>query len=250
MHGSERRSTNRGSLWVILESSKRFRPQQSAWPPARFRRRSSNRSLSNSRRTSQKNEITKGGYVPLVFGRRIVGCSVGWVGDRVSHAAEHSGGSEIMSQPSSGNVYYEGAWHQIACGPIRKLHRIFAGDQTIFSREIDFSVVPDGTLYQLSRGFQARDADYFRVFSGRDRLDGVDYQPVDSYLKKHTGLCQQLAGARVPRLAEKKLRRLADVAGHEIRNHHRARRHRARHRALAAGFVVTASVAGSNTHHT
>ena len=136
------------------------------------------------------NDTTRGGYLPLVMGRRVVGCHVGWVGDRHSHAAPNSGGggSEVTPQPSAGNVYFEGGWHQICHGPVRRLYRIWAGNEVIFSKMLDSADVADGTLFQLAIRNGAREADYFRFFFGRDPAVDPSYQPVDAYLAAQTGL--------------------------------------------------------------
>ncbi len=84
------------------------------------------------------NQITRGGYLPVVIGRRVVGCNIGFVGDRKSYAAPHSGGSEINAQPSSGNIFLEAGWHQLCHGPTRQTLRVWTGSNRYIVRQGGF----------------------------------------------------------------------------------------------------------------
>lgn len=129
--------------------------------------------------TYPPNEVTRGGYLPLVIGRRVVGCNVGWVGGRGTKTNTSGGGGKGGGggDQTTTTSYIERACHQLCHGPVRKLHRIWKGDKVIWSSVLDSTVVADGSSFHCPGGEGA-----FNIYFGRTD------QPIDSYLAGKTNV--------------------------------------------------------------
>jgi hypothetical protein len=119
------------------------------------------------------NDITRGGYLPEVLGRRMTGIHVGWVGARQAITQNVGGGgmSSIAGSTSALAYYTENAQIQLCHGPIRKIYRIWAGERVIWNHTIDFSTVADGSTFTFAYNIGA-----MRVYSGRTD------QPADPFI--------------------------------------------------------------------
>ncbi len=145
------------------------------------------------------NEITRGGYLPLVLGRRMVGCHVGWVGNRGSFSQHTAARSSTGTTTPSANQYLEGGWHQLCHGPVRTLYRIFQGSQVLFHTQLDATTTADGSTFQAGTANNpGKEGDNFRIRFGHDPLDApagsAPYQPVDPYLLAQAGLVSAYPG--------------------------------------------------------
>ena len=146
-----------------------------------------------------QNTIDRGGYLPLVMGRRIVGCHVGWVGNRGSFSQHTAARSSMGTTTPSANQYLEGGWHQLTHGPVRRLYRIWQGSQLLWHTLIDSTTTADGSTFQAGTvNNPGKTGDNFAWRSGRDPLDtptgSAPWQPVDPYLQAQAGIVSAYPG--------------------------------------------------------
>jgi hypothetical protein len=120
---------------------------------------------------------TRGAYVPLVLGRRRVGCIFGWAGARFTRKESIGGGKGgiIGGGAPKQAVYYEAGWHQLCVGPGAKLHRITQNGKAVFIGPITPSSHPSGTAIDCGR------EGTFRIYWGEPD------QPVDANLASALG---------------------------------------------------------------
>jgi hypothetical protein len=141
------------------------------------------------------NSIERGGYLPLVLGRRMVGCHVGWVGDRGSYSQHTAARSSEGTVTPSSNMYLEGGWHQLCHGPVRRLYRIMQGSVTLWHTMLDSETTPDGSTFQANTvGNPGKVGDNFSIYWGNDPNWGAGMQPVDPYLNAKAGLVSAYPG--------------------------------------------------------
>jgi hypothetical protein len=119
----------------------------------------------------------QGSVLPLVIGRRRVGCILAWAGSRYTQTEETSsgGGGPFgkggKKKKSAGQtVYYEAGWHLICVGPAKRLHRIWQEGKIIWEGPINIDDDVSGTL------FVDREGGEFTIYWGEPD------QPVDSIL--------------------------------------------------------------------
>jgi hypothetical protein len=139
------------------------------------------------------NSIDRGGYLPVVLGRRMVGCHVGWVGDRGAYSVHTAGRSSEGTVTPSTNNYLEGGWHQLCHGPVRRLYRIFQGSVVLWHQMLDSESVADGSTFQCNTvGNPGKVGDNFSIYWGHDPAltppGSSPYQPNDPYLNAKAGL--------------------------------------------------------------
>lgn len=92
----------------------------------------------------------RGGFIPLVLGRRRVGPVFAWAGDRVvikegGSSGKGSSGGGASSGPPIQNVYHEAAWHILCVGPAEKLHQIYRNGEGQLPAPIDRVGTPSGS---------------------------------------------------------------------------------------------------------
>ena len=114
---------------------------------------------------------TRGSYIPLVKGRRRIGCVFGYAGKRQTKKEKPKGGGKgsTFSGPKV-DVFYEDGWHLLCVGPIWALHEIEQNGVPIFTGPITAVSHPSGSLIDL--GSEGK----FRIFWGEIT------QPINSYL--------------------------------------------------------------------
>lgn len=106
----------------------------------------------------------QGDYVPLVFGRRMVGPVVCWVGNR-STTQEDSGkgGGKGFGGSNAGTetIYHESAIHALCVGPAVQINAIYSDGQDILQGiKVDSVRTPSGSQVSLPEGSS------FRVYWG------------------------------------------------------------------------------------
>jgi hypothetical protein len=92
----------------------------------------------------------RGGFIPLVLGRRRVGPVFAWAGDRVvikegGSGGKGSSGGGASSGPPIQHVYHEAAWHILCVGPAEKLHQIYRNGEGQLPAPIDRVGTPSGS---------------------------------------------------------------------------------------------------------
>jgi hypothetical protein len=114
----------------------------------------------------------QGDYIPLVIGRRRVGCLMAWAGNRSAKRGRAPGGKGLGGKKKKTDEFYYGevGWTPICVGPAWKLHRIWADGKLIFDTTISSDDTPSGSALQTTNG------DGFRIYWG-ERL-----QPVNTFL--------------------------------------------------------------------
>lgn len=101
------------------------------------------------------NDVTRGGYLPVLIGRRKIGCHICWIGARQWH-----------------DTYYtENVMHGLCHGPIHSIHRMWSGDIAFWTQELDAATTADGATITLNNKLGAA-----RLYFGRDA------QPADPFL--------------------------------------------------------------------
>lgn len=101
---------------------------------------------------SPSTTATRGTYIPYVLGRRRVGASVGYVGNRTTKKESVGSAPSKGGKKRTGNkqtIYYEDAWHHLCEGPVAVLHAIYAAGKPIFSGGITPTSHPSGTTINL-----------------------------------------------------------------------------------------------------
>lgn len=93
----------------------------------------------------------RGTPLKYFLGRRHVGPTVGWVGDRKASVTTQGEIGKGLANGGGVKVakYTEAAWHQLCLGPISKLHAIYANGTAIFTGPIDPSTHPSGSTISL-----------------------------------------------------------------------------------------------------
>lgn len=99
----------------------------------------------------------RGGFIPLVLGRRRVGPVFAWAGDRVAFlevgASSGKGGlGGGTPQPPAQQIYHEAAWHVLCVGPAEKLHQIYRDGEPTLSAPIDRVGTPSGSVVATQFG--------------------------------------------------------------------------------------------------
>lgn len=123
------------------------------------------------------NYATRGTVVPTIYGKRRVGASVVWVGDRKTKK-ESVGGGGKKGGGGGGSikqvVYYESRCDVIAVGPLGSLHMIFKAGKKLWEGPIDSENSPSGTSIDLGKNGA------FTIYWGE-----VD-QPINEFLGAST----------------------------------------------------------------
>lgn len=114
---------------------------------------------------------TRGSFIPLVKGRRRIGCVFGYAGQRQIKKEKPRGGGKgsTFSGPKV-DVFYEDGWHLLCVGPVWALHEIEQNGVPIFTGPITAVSHPSGSLIDL--GSEGK----FRIFWGEIT------QPINTYL--------------------------------------------------------------------
>ncbi|MCZ2418681.1 MAG: hypothetical protein LC123_02400 [Burkholderiales bacterium] len=125
------------------------------------------------------NLSAQGSIVPLLIGRRRLGCVVaGSWGRYVQNITTTVNGKGRKKRKSTGQqVFFERAWHLICVGPAFRLHGIYQGGRPLYVPEtpIDSSTTPSGSTITATDG----SGDYGRIYWGESD------QPIDDELKVH-----------------------------------------------------------------
>lgn len=96
--------------------------------------------------------MLRGSFIPLVIGRRRVGATIMYVGDRTVQVEEESSGGKGFGSSTKvkTNVYYEKGLHGICVGPAAILHGIYADGKLIpGTSNIDSRFFPSGSSIAL-----------------------------------------------------------------------------------------------------
>lgn len=128
------------------------------------------------------NDVTRGGYLPVVIGRRQVGCHICWIGVRQTHP----GGSGGKSGSATGSYYTESAMHGLCHGPVRKIIRMWSGNIVFWYQTLDSTLMTAGSTITLPR--QLGNA---RVYFGKSSLTD---QPADAQITLKTGKASAYPG--------------------------------------------------------
>lgn len=127
---------------------------------------------------------SRGAYIPIVIGRRRVGCVFGAAGNRTTRqesVGSASGGKGDLFGGGGGGqqtqtVYLEDGWHQLCVGPANKLFGIYQNGKAIWQGVLSAATTPSGT--EVSAGDEGTFIIYW----------GFSDQPVDAGLAALTGI--------------------------------------------------------------
>ena len=111
---------------------------------------------------------TRGSYCNWLLGVREVGPCVAWAGDRIKRKEKVPGGKGLTTPKQ--DVWYEGAWHVLAVGPVDALLAIKQSGEAIFEGRITPGSHPSGSTVDLGKEGS------FTIYWGEQT------QPVNSFL--------------------------------------------------------------------
>jgi hypothetical protein len=124
---------------------------------------------------------TRGGYLPLLQGKRRVAPVFCWAGNRtVSHSKVDVGGKGGTTAGSTdASTYYESGMQALVVGPAQKIYRITQNGEPILATTIDSTTYPSGSTITLAGEGS------FNIYWGE-----ID-QPVDSALATLSGVASR-----------------------------------------------------------
>lgn len=94
--------------------------------------------------------VGRGSYIPLVFGRHVVGPNFLAAHARTRTSEKVSGGKGLTPSQKQ-DVYYEASWHCLAVGPGSRLIAIRESGATIMQTNIDPTHFPSGSSFDLGK---------------------------------------------------------------------------------------------------
>lgn len=92
---------------------------------------------------------TRGSFLPRVVGRRRLGAIFAWAGGRRTAEEEAEGGKGGLFSGPKVTVYFEDGWHLLCIGPVKALHEIEQGGETLFTGPINQFSHPSGSTVDL-----------------------------------------------------------------------------------------------------
>lgn len=95
---------------------------------------------------------SRGAYLPLVIGRRMIGSLFGWAGDRsVKKESARGGKGGLGGGGEKTKIFYEAGWHQLCVGPAYALHKIKQDGKVIYDVAINSTTTPSGSVIDLGK---------------------------------------------------------------------------------------------------
>lgn len=154
-------------------------------------RRGAKKQHGNKEEYGITNIAVQGAYIPLLIGRKRIGCVFGWAGDRsafvsrqrvkrgkgiwIHYLVQGLDGAGYTKQVPDGRILFsEAGVHWLCVGPARRIHRIWSAGEVIYPSgnyidPIDSDTSPSGSTFTISHGT-------FRVFWGERT------QPINTFL--------------------------------------------------------------------